>query len=122
MNAMRGTAWRCHARPASKGGATCGHLNVPDVELMHRGQECCTECGCTRIAGTDRYKRQAGVLGRLWIVKYEARERGQNQRFRPVRITVVASGPDEAYAEARNELDEAFLLGYPIEASPVVAP
>ncbi len=119
MSAQTNTAWRCHAKPAALAGKTCGHLNMPGECIRRDGQHCCSECGCTRIAGTDRYKRTAGQLARLWIVEYEVlRSAGYGNE--PVKVTVVADGADDAFAEARIELGEAFDLGLPISAKPVV--
>ncbi len=121
MSAMTNTAWRCHARPASLGGKTCGHLNMPGEGIKRDGLACCSECGCTRIAGTDRYARTKQIQSRMWIVQYEASERAAaDEHFAPVQITVIASGTDDAYREAGIELGERFLLGHPISAEPVV--
>lgn len=119
---IKGTAWRCHARPASRGGQTCGHLNMPGESIKaHDGNECCAECGCTRIAGTDRYKRSKAVQCRMWIVTYMARATLSEPRH-PVKITVIADSTDDAYHEARTELSEGYLLGHPVSAEPVVTP
>ncbi len=125
MSKMTNTAWRCHAKPAGLGGQTCGFLNIPGERKLLRaamgGGECCAECGCTRIAGTDRYKRTAGVLARLYVVTYEVLC-SAGHGTDPVRVTVIADTTDSAYAEARLELGESFTLGSPIAADPVVAP
>lgn len=121
MKNLMNTAWRCHARPAALSGKTCGHLNMPGEAIKRDGMHCCAECGCTRIAGTDRYSRAAGTLARLYVVGYEAR-RSPRERFATVRVTVVAETTDGAYAEARIELGEDFDLGHPVSADPVVAP
>jgi hypothetical protein len=123
MSAVRDTAWRCHARPAANGGKPCGHLNMPGESIACRlGNQCCAVCGCTRIAGTDRYKRSKPTQASMWIVKYQGRERDRNGPFRELQITVIVADGDEAYREAAHELGGDYLLGHPISAEPVVAP
>lgn len=54
--------WKCHARPAALGGATCGHVNAGEPVLARVGGsprpfECCQGCGCTRKASDDRQRK-----------------------------------------------------------------
>ena len=44
--------WKCYAKPAARGGVTCGHFNVKGIGF--RGIECCEDCGCTKKASDDR--------------------------------------------------------------------
>jgi hypothetical protein len=115
------SAWRCHAKPGALGGKKCGHLNLAGEAIRSQHGPCCASCGCTQIAGSDRYKREFGCKGQLWFVDYQARET-PFEKFAPVRITVVASGHDDAYQQARYELGERLELGFPISAEPVMPP
>ena len=47
--------WRCYAKPAWRGGKTCGHVNGKGI-LGPSGLLCCEECGCTKIASDPRRK------------------------------------------------------------------
>lgn len=121
MSALTATAWRCHAKPAALGGKTCGHLNLAGEAIKSAHGPCCADCGCTRIAGSDRHQRaKASPSCGFWYVDYEARE-NDAQAFATVRITVIASCSDDAYREARLDLGERLFLGFPIAATPVGA-
>jgi hypothetical protein len=48
--------WTCHARPASLGGRTCGHLNERG-RRARSGELCCEACGATQRAGELRLER-----------------------------------------------------------------
>ncbi len=49
------TSWKCYARPAWRGGKTCGHDNKTGI-IGPNGLVCCEECGCTQIASDLRRK------------------------------------------------------------------
>ncbi len=54
---MNAEAWKCHAKPASLSGSTCGFVNQdggrPRGELVF-----CRGCGCSKKASDDRLARK----------------------------------------------------------------
>lgn len=46
--------WKCHAKPASLNGKTCGHQNV--AGRTWNRLLCCESCGATKIASDLRAK------------------------------------------------------------------
>lgn len=49
--------WKCYARPAWRGGKTCGHENTKGI-MGANGVLCCEECGCTKVASDFRRERE----------------------------------------------------------------
>jgi len=61
MSDGRGTRrapWTCHAKPAERAGATCGHVNA-DGGTRFNGITCCGGCGATFFASEARREKEA---------------------------------------------------------------